>query len=189
MKKILLAIISFASLVFGSAGIINGTNQAISFNSEPENVSVLLDGQMKCQTPCVVSIKKNSFSDITFKKDGYRSQTIPLTTAFDSVFLLNIFWDLGITDLLTGAAYEYSPNNYMVELKKKVNNYTFNNKFLDKELLSDIRSFVMIEYHTLKLEFSNDYRTNRSTQALASLLSDYYKTDNLIFIDFIQNYN
>ena len=44
----------------------------------------------------------------------------------------------------------------------------------------------MIEYHTLKLESKNDYRTNNSTQALASLLSDYYKVDKLIFMEFIK---
>jgi len=119
MKKILLGMVAVATLSFGSAGIISGTSQSISFNSEPEGASVLLDGQMKCKTPCTVSVKKNKFTNITFKKDGYKSQNVPLTTSFDSVTLLDIFWDFSTTDLLTGAAYEYAPNSYMVELKKK----------------------------------------------------------------------
>jgi hypothetical protein len=44
----------------------------------------------------------------------------------------------------------------------------------------------MIEYHTLKLESNNNYIINNTTYALASLLSDYYKIDNLIFMEFIK---
>jgi hypothetical protein len=44
----------------------------------------------------------------------------------------------------------------------------------------------MIEYHALTLESKNDYRINNSTQALASLLSDYYKKDKDISAKFIK---
>jgi len=119
MKKITLGLTLLASLSFGSATIANGSSQSISFNSSPEGASVLVDGQMKCKTPCTVSLKKNKHSNISFQKDGYESQNVPLSKSFDGVALLNIFWDLSTTDLISGAIYEYSPNNYMVELKKK----------------------------------------------------------------------
>jgi hypothetical protein len=119
MKRILLAVTALSTLSFGSATIASGTSQSISFNSEPEGVSVLLDGQMKCKTPCTVSVKKNAFSNITFKKEGYQSQNVPLTTSMDGVGILNIFWDLSTTDAITGALWEYAPNSYMVEMKKK----------------------------------------------------------------------
>lgn len=119
MKKILIGMAALTTLSFGSATIASGTSQSISFNSSPEGVSVLLDGQMKCKTPCTVSVKKNAFSNITFKKDGYQSQNVPLTTSFDGIAVLNIFWDFSTTDLITGALWEYAPNSYMVEMKKK----------------------------------------------------------------------
>ena len=119
MKKILLGTVAAVSLSFGSATIANGSSQTISFNSNPEGATVLVDGQMKCKTPCSVSLKKNKYSNVVFKKDGYASQTVSLTKSFDSIALLNIFWDLSTTDMISGAAFEYAPNNYMVELKKK----------------------------------------------------------------------
>ena len=42
-----------------------------------------------------------------------------LDTKVDLVALLSIFWDLGTTDLVSGAAYKYGQNSYFVELQKK----------------------------------------------------------------------
>jgi len=50
-------------------------------------------------------------------KDGYAAQPVPLTTAFNSVAVLNIFWDLSTTDFLTGAVWEYAPSSYYANLK------------------------------------------------------------------------
>ncbi len=119
MKKILLGLVALSTLSFGSATIASGTSQTVSFNSSPDGASVLVDGQMKCKTPCSVSLKKNKYSNITFTKEGYEPKNVPLTKSYDGIALLNIFWDLSTTDMITGAAYEYAPNSYMVELKKK----------------------------------------------------------------------
>jgi hypothetical protein len=54
-----------------------------------------------------------------FKKDGYSTQTMALDTSYDAIALLNVFWDLSTTDLITGNAYEYAPNTYFARLRKK----------------------------------------------------------------------
>ena len=66
---------------------------------------------------------------------------------------------------------------------KKVISYNYNNKFLDKDLLSDIRSFIMIEYQSLKLE-SQNHKTKETINNLFYLLKKYDKD---IDIKYIQN--
>jgi len=119
MKKILLLSLIGVNLVFGSATLISGTTQNVSFNSEPEGANVLIDNVKKCKTPCTLSLKRGSYDSVTFQKDGYESKNLPLETSYNGVALLSIFWDFSTTDMISGAASEYSPNKYFVELKKK----------------------------------------------------------------------
>ena len=123
MKKILLTTITGISFAFSSATIINGTTQNISFNSEPEGAKVLLNGVQKCTTPCTLSLAKDEYESVTFKKEGYKSKVLPLETSMHGTVLLNILgFNLGIfsttTDMANGSAYEYSPAQYFVELKQ-----------------------------------------------------------------------
>ncbi len=119
MKKILLLSVVGVSLVFGSATLISGTTQSVSFNSEPEGARVLVDGIQKCKTPCTLSLTRGANESVTFQKDGYANKTLPLESSYNGVALLSFFWDFSTTDLISGAISEYSPNQYFVELEKK----------------------------------------------------------------------
>lgn len=119
MKKIILGTVLATGFAFASATLASGSSQSISFSSTPSGATVKVDGQTKCQTPCTVSLKKNKYSNITFEKDGYEAKSVPLTKSFDGVAVLSIFWDFSTTDAISGAIYEYEPNSYMVDMKKK----------------------------------------------------------------------
>ena len=119
MKKVLVLSAICANLVWGSATVISGSTQTVTFNSEPEGAKVLIDGVQKCKTPCSLTLKRNKYDNVTFKKDGYQTKTVPLESSFNGVALLSIFWDLSTTDILTGSAFEYAPNEYFVEMKPK----------------------------------------------------------------------
>lgn len=118
MKKIVLTSVALASLVFGSATIISGTDQQMNFNSEPEGAKVKVNGNTICTTPCMKVVKKHSGNIVTFEKEGYKSRQMIMS---ESVNILTILGGLfgTTTDSSTGALWEYSPNNYYVELKKK----------------------------------------------------------------------
>lgn len=119
-KKVLVGLLIASSMAFGSASIISGSNQNVTFNSNPEGATVLIDGIASCTTPCTISLPKaHADKMVSFKKDGYETFSMPMTTSYNGVALLNIFWDLSTTDLITGAAWNYAPNNYFSELKKK----------------------------------------------------------------------
>jgi len=53
-----------------------------------------------------------------FKKEGYQTVSRDLSKSYDPVTIISVFWDLSTTDFLTGAAMEYDPKSYFIELKK-----------------------------------------------------------------------
>lgn len=115
MKKIML----ISSLLFmtSCASIFKGTEQAVTFTSEPSGAEVMVDGQSLGVTPLTVKLKKNKFDTIMVKLNGYKTMTKPFDKSYDGIALLNIFWDSSTTDLITGAAYEYSPNSHYFKLE------------------------------------------------------------------------
>ncbi len=124
MKKVLVLSAICANLVWGSATMFGDSTQSVSFNSEPDGATVLLDGVKKCKTPCTLSLKKNKYESVVFEKNGYQSRTMPIESSIGGAVLLNIlFGYAGVfsttSDVTNGSAYNYSPNQYYVELKKK----------------------------------------------------------------------
>ncbi|HHT9160120.1 MAG TPA: PEGA domain-containing protein [Candidatus Brocadiaceae bacterium] len=111
-------IMAIGLFMAGCASVIKGTSQTVTFDSNPEGAKVMIDGRPFGVTPLSVSLAKNKYSNITFEKEGYKSRSMVLGKQFDAIALINIFWDLSTTDLITGAIYEYSPNQYYVDLKK-----------------------------------------------------------------------
>lgn len=114
-----LLLLPIVVLLSSCASIIKGSSQTVTFQSEPEGAEVIIDGQSRGTTPLTVKLAKNKYDVVTFKKDGYATVNSSLEKKYDAVALLNIFWDLSTTDLISGAAYEYEPNSYFTKLKKK----------------------------------------------------------------------
>lgn len=53
-----------------------------------------------------------------FKLGGYQTITRGLSKSYDPIKILSLPWDFSTTDFLTGAAMEYDPKSYFIELKK-----------------------------------------------------------------------
>lgn len=123
MKKILLGAVATTSLVFGSASIFNGRTETISFSSEPAGATVKVNGAPICTTPCQAKLKRGSLgTNVSIEKNGYETTYVRAETHWNGLwFIGDIFWDLGTTDAITGAWYEYDKNKYFVELKQESN--------------------------------------------------------------------
>jgi hypothetical protein len=81
-------------------------------------ISVAIEGNQVGVTPFTGKIARKRESVALVSKPGYASQPITLTTAFNPVTIISIVcWDLGTTDCLTGACWEYSPNSYYVNMR------------------------------------------------------------------------
>lgn len=116
MKRIFI-LAAMGLLLSSCASVFKGTEQSITFTSEPSGAEVLVDGLSMGVTPLTVKIKKNKYDNVMIKKAGYKTITRPLDKSYDAVALVNIFWDSSTTDMISGAAYEYSPNTYYFKLE------------------------------------------------------------------------
>lgn len=166
MIKSFLLISSLSILLTSCAGIIHGTDQTVTFTSEPSGATVLIDGMSRGKTPLSVKLKKNAYDTVMIKMDGYRAITRPLNKQYDSIALLNVFWDLSTTDMITGAAYEYEPNTYHFELEKD-KKWTFNNKKLDEQSSSFLRKYILLYFTELQIEATS--KQNKYSIELAKI--------------------
>lgn len=121
MKSILLLTLSIVlSVVSGCASIVTGTDQKLTFNSEPDEATVTVSGRVLGKTPLTVLVDKGTNQSITFEKEGYKTYTAQLSTTTTPWFFGNIvFGGLvgSTTDGVSGAIHEFSPDQYFVTLK------------------------------------------------------------------------
>ncbi len=151
MKRTVLGISVLALfLSMGCATVMKGGSQDIIIDSSPQGAQVFVDGGIMGKTPLTLNLKKNTYDNIMVKKEGYKTQNVPLEKSFDGVAVLNIFWDLSRTDLIAGSIYEYEPNKYFFELEEGKSNRLYNNGLLDRDSLPDLRAYVLRKYYRIK---------------------------------------
>lgn len=106
-------------VIAGCATIITGTDQSMTFNSEPEGATVIVAGKTLGKTPITVQVPKDKNMSLTFEKEGYKSFTTQLSTTLQGWFwgYIVIGGFLGsTTDGISGAMHQYSPDQYFVTL-------------------------------------------------------------------------
>lgn len=121
IKKLIVLTISilFTISLSSCASIIDGTTQEVSFNSEPQDVEVTIDGKVIGKTPVAIQLDKKSGRTVEFYLEGYKRQTRSLETTINPWFFGNIITGGLIgssTDATSGAMYEYSPDSFFIEL-------------------------------------------------------------------------
>lgn len=109
----------FALVIAGCASIVTGTEQSLTFNSEPDGATVIVAGKTLGKTPLTVKVPKDKNMSLTFEKEGYKPFTTQLSTTLQGWFWGNIVFGglLGsTTDGISGAMHQYSPDQYFVTL-------------------------------------------------------------------------
>lgn len=107
-------------VIAGCATIASGTTQMVSVSTNVDGAELYLDGEKIGTTPFTGALPKNK-STMRVEAEGYRSETLSLAKSIDPLFFGNIIigGTLGsITDFATGAAYQYAPASYQVELQE-----------------------------------------------------------------------
>ncbi|WP_353219657.1 PEGA domain-containing protein [Salinisphaera sp. S4-8] len=163
----------------GCATIASGTDQNVSFDSEPEGATVRIAGQAIGKTPVSLHLDNKSGQTVSFEMEGYRTVSKSLETKTDAWFFANILiGGLGLigstTDFATGAIYEYSPDQYFVTLPP-----VDNAGVLDKK--QSIERFVVVTYGELRSAAATSRPTDDESfsSLLAALEIDASRTDDV----------
>ena len=134
MKKLLLTmalLIGINVTTFGYATIYHSIFQrghdVITFNSSQKDIIIELDNQVIGNLSNVFEYKvtrDGSPKTFVFKKDGYKTKSIEVGTKYSVGFWFNGLAGFSSTigssvdSWLTKNAYEYSPNQFYIELTK-----------------------------------------------------------------------
>ena len=123
-----IGIVALSVMLGGCASVTRGTTENISIASTPSGVEAVVSGMevpTTCTTPCSVVIKRNADISITFQKEGYDPQIVPLSrdiptsgaAGFAGNLLLGGVIGMGV-DAATGA--DHKPNPVIVTMQPSV---------------------------------------------------------------------
>lgn len=136
----------------GCATIAKGTRQLITINCNVKDAIIRLDGFKIGVTPFIGEVKKNG-QVLTISKEGYKTHRIALSKSLEAAFFGNIITGgtIGsITDFATGAAYQYSPASYQVDLVAETASLErFQEQF-------ELRKFAMLNMSNIVIDISNN---------------------------------
>lgn len=142
-------------MLSGCATIITGTTQEVSFHSNPEGATVMVDGTTLGKTPLTFPLKKDKYDSVTFTKDGYKTLILPMQNNLNGWFWGNIVIGGFIgstTDSVSGAIHQYSPGQYMVSLEplaaSKIEVET------SKDARQKAREFIVMAYSQILRDLS-----------------------------------
>ena len=96
-------IVALSVMLGGCASVTRGTTENISISSTPSGVEAVVSGMevpTTCTTPCSVVVKRNADISITFQKEGYEPQIVPLSNGTGNVL---------VTGDQSGFAYSLDP--------------------------------------------------------------------------------
>lgn len=168
MRWVRFAILPFALVAMtGCATIVSGKNQEVSFTSNPEGVTVTVNGRVLGRTPLTANLQKKADQSLVFSRDGYKTLSMQLETTIDGWFWGNIAVGGLIgssTDGINGSVYKYAPSQYMVTLDPDGTN-----KMDGKPALSDqqkAKEYIVVAYKSLIEELTK----NENGEYVRSLL-------------------
>lgn len=149
-KQMKLALVAIAAaLLTGCASVFSGNTQAVSIDSNVQGASIAIEGNVIGVTPFAGKIPRRKDTIAIISKAGYASQPVALSTTFNPLSIISILcWDLGTTDCLTGACWEYSPASYYVNLRPAGS--SFNEFQRDTQL----KAFAMTYHGDLQTELA-----------------------------------
>jgi len=115
-----LAVVALSLLISGCATVLSGSTQSLSIDSDPSGAAVRLDGQQVGETPWNGVVKKKRNLRVNLEKPGYTNEQVTISGSFNPIAVLSILlWDLGTTDFITGAMWEYSPDSFYFKMRKE----------------------------------------------------------------------
>lgn len=133
-------------LLASCATIISGTSQAVTIDSNVAGATVVIDGSSVGTTPFSGKVRRRRETIGMVRKEGYVAQSFTMSSSYNPVALLSIFWDYSTTDFLTGAVWEYSPSQYYIELVPQEGNASlFRERTTLKAVAMTFHSDLLVE--------------------------------------------
>ena len=120
MKKLLFFALLASLSLSSCATIVNGSNQNIMIDSEPQGAEIIIREKLRGATPMELTFKRDTKDYVvTLRKDGYKDVDVELRRTFNGWFIGNIIFGgvIGmVIDAATGAMWVQDPGAIKVNL-------------------------------------------------------------------------
>lgn len=108
--------------------VTRGTEEQVSFHSNPDGAKAQTTLGLACTTPCTLDIPRKKTFQVTMTKEGYEAQTVDVKTEVSGGgaagvagnVLLGGVIGVGV-DMATGAALNHAPNPVFVDFEAPEN--------------------------------------------------------------------
>lgn len=111
-----------ALFLAGCATIMHGSEQEVSFNSNPSQADVTINGQDIGQTPVVADLDRGEKHSVEIALDGYEPYQLTITKGVSGWVAGNLVFGglIGlVVDATSGGMYKLSPDEVQADLKDR----------------------------------------------------------------------
>lgn len=118
-----LALIGLCTQLTACATIFKGSEEEVTFNSDPSGAKVVIDGRPRGKTPTTLTLDSDSSYSVEYRKAGYESGKLHIGKNLGAgwvvldVLLLPSLIPI-VVDAVTGAWYELNEDTVYMELEK-----------------------------------------------------------------------
>ncbi|TAN61378.1 hypothetical protein EPN18_06755 [bacterium] len=117
MKKLFAVLCVGLLFTTGCASIISGTHERIAVNSLDDQTIIYVDGAARGRGSISLYLDTGGNHNLVAKKPGCQDVSLAISSSFNPVTLLNVFWLHGMIiafpiDFIDGAAWRINPKDY-----------------------------------------------------------------------------
>jgi hypothetical protein len=121
-KYLKISLLLIPLLFFNCASLIHGNKQIIPVSSNPTGAQITVNGNLYYNTPCELTLERDKPYIVTLTLDGYQTEQVQIEKGFSIWFFIGIIPGAiipgPVIDLVSGSAYNLSPEAVTVTLKK-----------------------------------------------------------------------
>ena len=170
------SLFAFAFVLYGCATIFSGTSEEVSITTSPSDATIYVNDRVVGSGSAAITVSRtyanNERPFIRVARDGYVTQEFRMTNSFNSVSILNLSsvysWT---TDFISGAMFEYAPNQYHVQLVKVGSAGAMPGKY-------KLERYVLMNFEVIKTDLSRGY--GEYFTALTEFYSDTAEAANIL---------
>jgi hypothetical protein len=109
-------------LGIGCATVFTGTKDMVTFNTNPEGATILINGLPRGTTPATIAVERPGLNSntVTLRKAGFQDITFVMTKTFNVVSVVNLGFIIGWgVDMISGSMMKNDQLGYTLDLEKR----------------------------------------------------------------------
>lgn len=105
-------------IIASSCTFIRGSEEKLTFNTNPNGAKVIIDGKESGITPLSIKLSRCADHNVIFEKKGYEDHYMLLDRKWEAYSSVILFGPLTVIDETSCASYTFNAENFTIDLEK-----------------------------------------------------------------------